>query len=176
MASWPAGCQEELNVVADAISLYPVGFPVDTDPSDYMVCALVDSYLFNQKRHFAERGLFSSENYFEYPWLSGWFRLKILSLPLSEEYWVGSSSLVGGTIHCPSWARDALHACHEEPSRDHMGIDKTMAKVAQCDRWPGPRKNFAVYVYCNFMFLRHAKHFIKAKAIQHNLEKMPNFV
>ncbi len=143
----------DLNVVADALSRFPVGTPEDTDPTDHIVCALVGSYHPPQEVALLQQGDPSLRDII----------LRLRDSPVDPVFTLHEHCLYRknvGSGHArllvvPSFLRrEVLQACHDEPSGGHMGIEKTLAKISQCYWWPEIKKSVVAYVssctHCQF--------------------------
>ncbi len=133
------------NVVADALSRYPVGLPEETDPSENLLCALIGHYHPPEEVALLQQGDASLKKI-------------IMNLPDSPKnpnfvlhkhclYRKNTESGLKDLLVVPSFLRrDVLHARHDHPTGGHMGIAKTLAKVSQRYWWPGMTRSVRSYV------------------------------
>ncbi|KZS20857.1 Uncharacterized protein APZ42_012348 [Daphnia magna] len=136
-----------LNVVADALSRFPVGDPEDTDLPEAMCCVAIGSFhppeeiallqhddkatrLIRMKLR--EDGAAANESY-----------------ALKKDVLYRNNRQAGRKLLLvvPSFLRrEVLSTCHDDPSAGHMGIAKTYHKLAERYWWKGSWRSVKSYV------------------------------
>jgi len=135
------------NVVADALSRYPVGAPEDTDPMEKMVCCMISKPYSHNDVAVLQQGDPSIKPILLKTRDGCPVTSKDFTIHRNALYKRVDNSRSGKALVIPSFLRrDVLRALHDDPTGGHMGEEKTYYRVRQRYWWPGMSRSVKSYV------------------------------